>query len=108
MSKNKPVKIKRALISVSNKEGIVNFAKKLHKLNIEIIFSISLGTSCFSPKHIAVFIYLSLWILPILKGTKSKCVVPILFNCDIASLADNSVSFTTYTFVPKNLLYLFY
>ena len=33
MSKNKPVKIKRALISVSNKEGIVNFAKKLHKLN---------------------------------------------------------------------------
>ena len=37
MSKNKPVKIKRALISVSNKKGIVNFAKKLHKLNIEII-----------------------------------------------------------------------
>ena len=37
MSKNKPVKIKRALISVSNKEGIVNFAKKLHKFNIEII-----------------------------------------------------------------------
>ena len=37
MSKNKSIKIKRALISVSDKEGIVAFAKKLSKLNIEII-----------------------------------------------------------------------
>ena len=37
MSKNKTIKIKRALISVSDKEGIVDFARKLYKLNIEII-----------------------------------------------------------------------
>ena len=37
MSKNKSIKIKRALISVSDKEGIVDFARKLYKLNIEII-----------------------------------------------------------------------
>ena len=30
-------KIKRALISVSNKEGVVNFARGLEKLGIEII-----------------------------------------------------------------------
>ncbi|NLZ52030.1 MAG: IMP cyclohydrolase, partial [Thermoanaerobacteraceae bacterium] len=29
--------IKRALISVSNKEGIVEFAKGLYELNVEII-----------------------------------------------------------------------
>ena len=37
MAKNRKIKIKRALISVSNKTGIVDFAKKLHKLYIEII-----------------------------------------------------------------------
>ena len=37
MSKNRKIKIERALISVSNKTGVVDFAKKLHKLNIEII-----------------------------------------------------------------------
>ena len=37
MSKNKSIKIKRALISVSDKEGIVDFARKLYKLTIEII-----------------------------------------------------------------------
>jgi phosphoribosylaminoimidazolecarboxamide formyltransferase/IMP cyclohydrolase len=31
------VKIKRALISVSNKTGVVDFAKHLRKFNIEII-----------------------------------------------------------------------
>ena len=37
MSKNKSIKVKRALISVSDKKGIVDFARKLYKLNIEII-----------------------------------------------------------------------
>ena len=37
MAKNRKIKIKRALISVSDKTGIVKFAKKLHKLNIQII-----------------------------------------------------------------------
>ena len=37
MSKNKSIKIKRALISVSDKEGIVAFAKKLSKLNIDCL-----------------------------------------------------------------------
>ena len=37
MAKNRKIKIKRALISVSDKSGIVKFAKKLHKLNIQII-----------------------------------------------------------------------
>ena len=37
MAKNRKIKIKRALISVSDKTGIVDFAKKLHNLNIEII-----------------------------------------------------------------------
>ena len=37
MAKNHKIKIKRALVSVSEKSGIVDFAKKLHKLNIEII-----------------------------------------------------------------------
>ena len=37
MSKNKSIKIKRALISVSDKKGVVDFARKLYKLNIEII-----------------------------------------------------------------------
>ena len=30
-------KIKRAIISVSDKEGIIDFARGLHELNIEII-----------------------------------------------------------------------
>ena len=37
MAKNRKIKIKRALVSVSDKTGIVDFAKKLHNLNIEII-----------------------------------------------------------------------
>ena len=37
MAKNRKIKIKRALISVSDKTGVVKFAKKLHKLNIQII-----------------------------------------------------------------------
>ena len=37
MSKNKKIKIKRALLSVSDKTGLVEFAKELKKLNIEII-----------------------------------------------------------------------
>ena len=37
MAINRKIKIKRALISVSDKTGIVKFAKKLHKLNIQII-----------------------------------------------------------------------
>ena len=37
MAKNRKIKIKRALVSVSDKTGIVYFEKKLHNLNIEII-----------------------------------------------------------------------
>ncbi len=37
MAKNRKIKIKRALISVSDKTGVVKFAKKLHELNIQII-----------------------------------------------------------------------
>ncbi len=37
MAKNRKIKIKRALVSVSDKTGIVDFAKALHNLNIEII-----------------------------------------------------------------------
>ena len=37
MAKNRKIKIKRALVSVSDKTGIVDLAKKLHNLNIEII-----------------------------------------------------------------------
>lgn len=37
MAKNRKIKIKRALVSVSDKTDIVDFAKKLHNLNIEII-----------------------------------------------------------------------
>ena len=37
MAKNRKIKIKRALVSVSDKTGIVDFARKLHKLNIEIV-----------------------------------------------------------------------
>ena len=37
MAKNHKIKIKRALVSVSDKTGIVDFARKLHKLNIEIV-----------------------------------------------------------------------
>ena len=36
MAKNRKIKIKRALVSVSDKTGIVDFARKLHKLNIEV------------------------------------------------------------------------
>ena len=37
MAKNRKIKIKRALVSVSDKTGIVDFAKKLHSLNIETV-----------------------------------------------------------------------
>ena len=37
MAKNHKIKIKRALVSVSDKTGIVDFARRLHKLNIEIV-----------------------------------------------------------------------
>ena len=37
MAKNRKIKIKRALVSVSDKTGIVDFAKALHKLNIETV-----------------------------------------------------------------------
>ena len=33
----KPIEVKRALISVSDKQGVIEFAKGLHKLGIEII-----------------------------------------------------------------------
>ena len=37
MTTEKSAAIRRALISVSDKTGIVPFAKALHKLNIEIL-----------------------------------------------------------------------
>ena len=37
MAQNRKIKIRRALISVSDKTGVVKFAEKLHKLNIQII-----------------------------------------------------------------------
>ena len=34
MAKNRKIKIKRALVSVSDKTGIVDFAKALHNLSL--------------------------------------------------------------------------
>ena len=37
MAKNKSIKIRRALISVSDKTGLAEFVKNLEKLGVEII-----------------------------------------------------------------------